>query len=95
MGAPLAVLVGLNVPQGDGEQLADQLTPLFCASFATVAVIDSVCPCTTVCDVLGERVTEIGGGVTVAMIEAVLLVSLTDVAVTVTARFPETEAGAI
>jgi hypothetical protein len=44
---------------------------------------------------VGEvMVTEIGGGVTVTTIEAVLLVSPTDVAVTVTTRFPEMEAGA-
>jgi hypothetical protein len=95
VGEPLAVLVGLKEPQGDVEQVADQLTPPWAGSFATVAVICNVAPCATVCGVLGERVTEIGGGVTVTVIEAVLLLSPPDVAVTVTARFAETGAGAV
>ena len=62
---------------------------------ATVAVICRVAPCAIVCGVLGERVTEIGGGVTVTVIKAVLLVSPTEVAVTVTAKFAETGVGAV
>lgn len=83
------------MPQGDVEHAADQLTPPWAGSFATVAVMETVCPCGMVGGEVGEvMVTEIGGGVTVTVIEAVLLVSPTEVAVTVTARFAETEAGA-
>lgn len=91
---PLEVLVGLTAPQAVAEQVAVQLTPPLAGSFATVAVIDRVCPCATVCGLLGESVTKIGG-VTVTVSEADFVLSVTDLAVTVTARFAVTVAGAV
>ena len=59
--APLAVAAGATVPQGAVEHDTVQVTPLFEESLATVAVKLTVCPSSTLCDVVGETLTEIGG----------------------------------
>jgi len=94
---PLGVLVGETVPQ-PGEQLAPfcdrvQKTPRLAGSFMTVPVNLCVLPTTTVAEV-GETETETGG-VTVTMAETVLVVSVTDVAVTVTVAGLGTLLGAV
>jgi hypothetical protein len=62
-----------------------QLTPLFCASFCTVAVNVCVCPAITEAAV-GATVTLTGGGsaLTMTVAAALLLVSIIDEAVSVT-----------
>ena len=74
-----------------------QVTPLFCASFCTVAVMLRVCPvCTDA--VAGFTETEIAGGVALVIVMvavAVLVVSATDFAVNVTVAGLGTLAGAV
>ena len=74
-----------------------QVTPLFCESFCTVAVTVCVCPVCTDADV-GFTATEMAGGVavvTVIVVAAVLVVSATDLAVSVTVAGLGTLAGAV
>ena len=95
----LAVLTGATVPHA-GEQgippcVRVQVTPAFVASFRTVAVSS----CATFMPMrteVGETETEIGGGgITVNVAEADLVVSATEVAVIVTIAFAGTVAGAV
>jgi hypothetical protein len=58
---PLAVAVGDTVPHADAEQATAQVTPLFAASLATVAVICCVPLACTVAEA-GETDTVMGGG---------------------------------
>ena len=96
VGAPLAVLAGLSVPQAVAEQVAIQSTPPLVGSFATVAVMERVCPSANACGVLGESVTKIGGGrVTLTLSDADFVGSVPEVAVTVIARVAVTVAGAV
>ena len=85
--APEALEFAESVPQAaplQPEPERAQLTPLFCGSFCTVAV--KVCDCPVCTDALvGETLTLIGGGVVIVIVAAaVLVLSATDVAVTVT-----------
>ena len=95
--SPLAVLVGATVPhaseQGALFWLGAHVTPLFAPSFLTVAV--NCCalfrPISTEA---GDTDTEIGGGTTVTVADADLVVSDTEVAVSVTVGFVGTDDGA-
>jgi hypothetical protein len=98
-GAPDAVLAAESVPhvaalQPDPDNV--QFTPLFPASFATVAVNIIVLPMGTVV-VLGERVTETptAAAVMVIVAAAVFVPSATEVAVSVTTGGVGTAAGAV
>lgn len=70
-----------------------QLTPLFCASFVTVAVKPCVRLTVTLADV-GATETAIAGAI-VIVAEALLVVSATEVAFNVTVAGDGTEAGAL
>ena len=96
MGAPDGLEVEESVPQAaplqpDPERF--QVTPLFCGSFATVAVMVCACPASTAC-VCGEMLTVIAGRVTVIMTLADLVGSAMEVAVSVTVIGFESGAGA-
>lgn len=73
-----------------------QVTPFFCGSFCTVAVKFWLAPVGTVADV-GDTITTIapGAGVTVIVAAADLVLSATDVAVSVTTGGDGTLAGAV
>jgi hypothetical protein len=60
--APLAVAVGDTEPQGTVAHDTAHVTPLFDASFTTVAVKLAVWPSSTLWVVDGETLTETGGG---------------------------------
>jgi hypothetical protein len=98
-GAPDAVLAAESVPhvaalQPDPDNV--QFTPLFPASFATIAVNIIVLPMGTVV-VLGERVTETptAAAVMVIVAAAVFVPSATEIAVSVTKGGVGTVAGAV
>jgi hypothetical protein len=99
--APEALEVADRMPQVVPLQPAPfnvQLTPLFCASFCTVALKACVCPAWT--DAAGGvTATAIAGGgaalVSVIVATAVLELSATDVAVAVTDAGEGTFAGAV
>jgi hypothetical protein len=91
--APLAVAAGDTVPQGAVEHDTVQVTPLFDESLATVALIFRDWPCSTVCAVDGETDTE--RAMTATEPGADLVLSATEVAVTVTDRLADTEPGAV
>ena len=97
MGDPLAVLAGATVPQA-GEHVVPfwvsvQVMPALLGSLATVAV--------NCCVVLSARLAEVGatdteiGAVRVTVAEADLVVSVTEVAVTVTVAGEGRLAGAV
>jgi hypothetical protein len=93
------VVVLVNVPQADPEQPlpdADQVTPALPMSFVTVATTASVCA-TVRAPRFGEIVTLTvpPEDVTVMVAPAVLLVSLTDLAVNVTVGLPGSVDGAV
>jgi hypothetical protein len=95
--SPLPVFVGDTFPHA-GEQgtlfwVVVQVTPLFEPSFLTVAVNCCVA-LTPISAEAGDTDTEGGGGTTVTVADADLLVSDTEVAVSVTAGFAGTDAGA-
>jgi hypothetical protein len=95
---PDALDVADNVPHAAPEQPAPlnvHVTPLVCVSFVTVAVTLCVFPlCTDA--LVGFTDTPTGGGVvTVIVAAAVLLVSVTDLAVSVTVAGDGTLAGAV
>lgn len=85
VGTALAVEAGETVPQGAAEQETVQVTPLLERSSVTVAVNAIVEPAWIVLG-FGATVTVIPGIVMVAELEVVGLA--TEVAVTVTVRFP-------
>ena len=58
---PLGVDEGEMLPQGIEEQDSVQVTPLFKASLATVAMMFCIAPACTV-DTVGETVTSGAGG---------------------------------
>lgn len=93
---PLFVEGGAMLPQVGAQAVplcvSVQVTPLFWESFVTVGVNCCV-PFTATEAVVGATETIIG--VTVKVIVANLVVSETEVAVTVTVRVAETEAGAV
>ena len=95
--SPLAVLVGATVPhagaQGALFWLGAQVTPLFAPSFLTVAVNCCVL-FTPISTEVGDTDTEIGGGTTVTVADADLVVSVIEVAVSVTMGFVGTDDGA-
>ncbi len=96
MGVPLAVVVGATVPHV-GEHVTPpcvkiQVTPLLLTSFVTVAMNCFVALTTTLAEV-GETETVIPTIVAVAVAD--LVPSATEVAVTVTAGFAGTDAGAV
>ena len=72
-----------------------QLTPLFCVSFVTVAVTLCVFPLCTDALIGFTDTPTAGGAVTVIVAAAVLLVSATDFAVSVTIAGAGTLAGAV
>jgi len=91
------VLVGATVPHA-GEHgtlfwVGAQVTPLFEPSFLRVAVNCCVV-FTPIRAEAGDTDTEIGGGTTVTVADADLVVSDTEVAVSVTMGFAGTDAGA-
>jgi hypothetical protein len=95
--SPLPVFVGDTLPH-TGEQgtlfcVGVQVTPLFGPSFLTLAVNCCVA-LTPISAEAGDTDTEIGGGTIVTVADADLLVSDTEVAVSVTAGFAGGDAGA-
>jgi hypothetical protein len=91
VGVSLAVLEGRKAPQGviTKAQVTDQLTPLFEASPVTIAAMDVEAP---TCIAFGGGAVELkarmmGGVVTTMVVEADLVVSAMEVAVTVTVLF--------
>lgn len=99
MAAPEALLAAERAPHVAPLQPAPdrvQVTPLFALSFATVAVNGCVNPTCTLGEV-GERLTATatGADVTVIAAEAVLVGSVTDVAVSEIAGGVGTAAGAV
>jgi hypothetical protein len=98
VGDPLAVEAGLKVPQGALPQVTDQVTPAFLLSLLTTAVRPAVALVASEVGGAGLKATEIAGGagaVIVIVAETVLVVSLTEVAVTVTVLEVGTAAGAV
>jgi hypothetical protein len=97
-GAPDAVLAAESAPQVAALQPDPdtvQFTPLFPASFATVAVNIIVLPMGTVV-VFGERVTETPTAAAVVIVAAAVFVpSATEIAVSVTTGGVGTAAGAV
>ena len=93
---PLFVEAGEMLPQADAQRVplcvSVQVTPLFAGSFVTVGV--NCCVPLTTTEAVGG-VTETRSGATVTISEADLVMSDAEVAVTVTVRFAETEAGAV
>jgi hypothetical protein len=87
--APLAVLVGLNVPQEEALQVTDHVTPPLFGSFVTTAVSGAVAPGASDAGGAGVRVTVSAGALTFTVTEADTEVFVTDVAVTVTLVGPE------
>jgi hypothetical protein len=97
--APEALAFAESVPQAVPAQptpLSVQLTPLFCASFVTVALNPCVPPAACTLAVFGETATAItGGAVIVIVAPADLLASATAVAVTITVAGEGTLPGAV
>jgi len=89
---PLAVEVALKEPQGDVVQVTDQVTPPFLVSLLTTAVRLVVALMMSEVGGVGLRATEIPGAVMVMVAVADFVVSVTEVAVTVTV--PEVGIGA-
>ena len=83
MAAPLAVLAGDTLPHAVAEQDTVQVTPLFVESPSTVAINGADAPPRTVAT---GGATETATEGTVMVAEEDLLLSVTDVAVTVTLR---------
>jgi hypothetical protein len=98
---PLAVVVELKLPHGAVDpvepQLTVHLTPAFAASFVTFAVIDAVVDVTSETGGAGAKLTAMicWGTAIVIVCEADFVVSVTDVAVTVTVLPEGTAAGAV
>ena len=61
-GVPLGVVVGETVPHCSAEQDTLQVTPLFAASLATVAVNCPVAPASTVAAAVETETLMCGGG---------------------------------
>ena len=97
--APEALAFAESVPQAVPAQptpLSVQLTPLFCASFVTVALNPCVPPAACTLAVFGETATAITGGAVIVIVAAAdLLASATDIAVSVTTAGVGTLAGAV
>ena len=80
------MLVGLTEPHAVAEQLTLQVTPWLAGSMATVAVMETVCPCWMVGGEVGEViVTVIFDGLTV-MDNVPDVVAIIDASVAVTAN---------
>jgi hypothetical protein len=95
---PLAVEVGAKLPQAVALQVTVHLTPALALSLLTTAVRLAVEPAASDIGGVGLRATEmVGGGAAVIVIvaEAVLVASVTDVAVTVTVAGLGTVLGAV
>jgi hypothetical protein len=95
--APLGVDGGVNDPHGEPPQVTVQFTPPFALSFATFAVIFVVVPPTRDIGGCADSVTEIGcaGAVIVIVAVTVFVLSVTEVAVTVTVFPVGTAIGAV
>jgi hypothetical protein len=97
--APEGLEVGETVPHSAPLQFApesDQVTPLFCESFVSVAVNEDVAPPVAMLAVIGETLTTIAAvGVIVMVAVANLVGSDTEVAVSVTVGGVGTFAGAV
>jgi hypothetical protein len=91
VGVPLAVLVGWKAPQGiiTKAQVTDQLTPLFEVSPVTIAAIgtESSARMAFGGPAVELKAREMGGVLSIMVAEADLVLSATDVAVTVTELF--------
>jgi hypothetical protein len=94
---PLAVLVGLNPPQAPMlPQVTDQVTPAFAESLLTTAVSDVVALVWSEEGGSGLKATEIGTAAVMVMVaDADFVVSVTEVAVTVTVLPVGTADGAV
>jgi hypothetical protein len=96
---PEALAFAESVPHAVPLQpapLSAQLTPLFCASFITVALNPCVPPGACTLAVFGETATAIAGGAVIVIVAAAdLLVSATAVAVTITVAGEGTVPGAV
>jgi hypothetical protein len=84
--APLAVAVGETVPQGAGSHETDHVTPLLFGSLATLATICAVPPASTSLVLCESMETVVPG--TTKFTTPNTAVSVTDVAVIDTSRFP-------
>ena len=88
--------VGLKVPHAPAlPQLTDHVTPAFAASLFTTAMNDCVKPASIEVGGAGLNVTEIVPGVMVIVADADFVVSVTDVAVTITDDPVGTATGAV
>jgi hypothetical protein len=96
---PEALVLAESVPHAVPLQpppLSAQLTPLFCASFVTVALNPCVPPGACTLAVFGETATAITGGAVIVIAAAAdLLASATAVAVTITVAGEGTLPGAV
>ena len=98
MDEPDALVVTDSVPQAVPVHPAPDsvhVTPLFCASFCTVALIACVAAVCTVAAVGLTLIDTAGTAITVMVAAAVLLVSVTDLAVRVTVAGVGIFAGAV
>jgi hypothetical protein len=93
---PLAVEVGAKLPQAVALQVTVHLTPALALSLLTTAVRLVVEPAASDIGGVGFRATEMGGAALIVIVaEAVLVVSVTEVAVTVTVAGLGTALGAV
>lgn len=81
---PLGVVAELKEPQAELPQVTVQVTPALWLSLLTTAVRLEVAPMMREVGGVGLRATEIPGAVMVIVAEADFVVSVTEVAVTVT-----------
>ncbi len=81
---PLAVEVGAKLPQAEVLQVTVHLTPALAVSFATTAVSGVVVPSINDAGAAGLSVTVIAGAVIAMLADILFVLSVTEVAVTVT-----------
>jgi len=92
---PLGVVAELKEPQAELPQVTVQVTPALWLSLLTTAVRLEVAPMMREVGGVGLRATEIPGAVMVIVAEADFVVSVTEVAVTVTVPEVGIAAGAV
>ena len=92
---PLGVVAELKEPQAELPQVTVQVTPALWLSLLTTAVRLEVTPMMREVGGVGLRATEIPGAVMVIVAEADFVVSVTEVAVTVTVPEVGIAAGAV
>ena len=95
MADALAVCVLLKLPHWALPQMTVQLTPALLGSFVTVAARLILLPMSTKDGGVEVKVTAMGGGVMVMVVETNLKLSLAEVAVTVTVFPVGTAEGAV